>query len=178
MTRWQTVYRWVGAVVAVAALLVLLVVIFGRDSTKSALSLGPAQRRVNAVIDLGDDGAASCTGIEVSEGALPSQDSVRPGSTACVLVGVVDDANVLGWYFFGRGSGDGLVRVPPPVQVGQTVVALANGAVVPIGDQVSVRCTADPNERFEARIAQGLATAGYLDADGALVAIDCENAGT
>lgn len=173
MTRWQTVYRWVGAVVAVGALFVLLLVVFGRGSGDSKLALGPAQRRINAVVDLGDDNATSCTHGELSSGDAAPQGALRPTSTACVLVGVVDGSNTLRWFFIGRGVGNGTVRVPRPVKVGNTVVALSNGAVVPIGSKVTVRCTADPNERFEARIADGLATAGYLDADGALVAIDC-----
>lgn len=174
MTRWQTVYRWIGAVLAVGALFALLLVIFGRGSGDSKLTLGPAQRRINAVVDLGDDGASSCVHDELSNGDAAPQGALRPDSTACVLVGVVD-ANTLRWFFFGRGTGEGTVRVPRPVKVGQTVVALSNGAVVPIGNKVSVRCSADPNERFEAWIAEGRATAGYLDADGALVAIDCES---
>jgi len=176
MTRWQTVYRWVGAVLAVAALFVLLVVIFGRGSRNDSLALGPAQRRINAVVDLGDDGATTCTYDELSTGDTAPQGVLRATSTACVLVGVVDGSNTLRWFFIGRGAGDGTVRVPKPVKVGHTVVALSNGAVVPIGSKVAVRCTADPNDRFEARIAQGLATAGYLDADGNLVAIDCADA--
>ena len=42
------------------------------------------------------------------------------------------------------------------------------------GQDVQVRCSPDPNERFETWIARGLSTAGYLDAFGFLVAIDCE----
>ena len=90
------------------------------------------------------------------------------------VVGVVDSSKVLRWFFFGRGSGEGTVRVSRPVQVGPTVVALKNGAVVPIGDEVRVRCSPDPNERFEHWVAEGRATSGYLDATGTLVGIDCD----
>jgi hypothetical protein len=175
MTRWQAVYRWVGAVLAVGLLLASLILLFGRGGDDGALTLGPAQRRINAIVDLGDDGAASCVHDELSNGEPAPQGTLRTTSTACVLVGVVDEADVLRWFFIGRGAGDGTVRVPRPVEVGQTVVALSNGAVVSIGERVAVRCSPDPNLRFETVIAEGLATAGYLDASGSLVAIGCDS---
>ena len=176
MTRWQTVYRWVGGVVGVVVLFVVLLLVFGREFGSKKLALGPTQRRINTVVDLGDDGATDCEHAELQRGDPAPQGALRSGSTACVLVGVVDGESLLRWFFLGRGTGQGTVRVPKPTQVGQTVVALSNGAVVPIGSTVTVRCSPDPNERFESWIARGLATAGYLDADGALVAIDCTTA--
>ena len=175
MTRWQVVYRWTAAVLAVAVLLVVLVFAFGRNFSRRSSSIGPTQRRINLIADLSDDSADSCSHEEIQSGAAAPKASLRDQSTACVVVGVVDAANTLGWFFLGRGAGNATVRVPKPVKVGLTVVALSNGAVVPIGSTVRVRCTPDPNARFETWIADGRATAGYLDATGALVAIDCES---
>ena len=149
MTRWQTVYRWLAAVGAVVVLAAVLVAVFGRNLGNKPLTLGPAQRRINVVIDLGDDGATSCQHPEIRSGDRAPEGALRTGSTACVVGGVVDSSKVLRWFFFGRGSGEGTVRVSRPVQVGPTVVALKNGAVVPIGDEVRVRCSPDPNERFD-----------------------------
>ena len=174
MTRWQVVYRWTAAVLAVVALLVVLVLVFGGNFSRKNSSIGPTQRRVNLIADLGDDNVDSCVHDEIQRGSSAPKAGLREQSTACVVVGVVDSANTLGWFFLGRGAGNATVRVPKPVKVGLTVVALSNGAVVPIGSTVRVRCTPDPNARFETWIADGLATAGYLDASGALVAIDCD----
>lgn len=168
-------YRWVGAVVAVGVLFVVLVLVLGRNLTDTKQSIGPTQRRINLVADLGDDDATACEHDEIKRGMPAPPALLRRDSTACVVVGVVDDANSLRWFFIGRGSGTGSVRVPKPVQVGLTVVALSNGAVVPMADAVTVRCSPDPNERFETWVADGRATAGYLDGSGALVAIDCES---
>ena len=174
MTLWKTVYRWVGAVLAVVVLFVVLVLVLGRNLTGTKQSIGPTQRRINRVADLGDDGATSCEHDEIKRGMPAPAALLRRDSTACVVVGVVDDANSLRWFFIGRGNGAGSVRVPKPVRVGLTVVALSNGAVVPMAESVAVRCSPDPNERFEAWVADGRATAGYLNEFGALVAIDCE----
>lgn len=167
-------YRWIGAVSAVVALLVVLVLVLGRNLADTKPSIGPTQRRINLVADLGDDGATVCEHDEIKRGMSAPPALLRRDSTACVVVGVVDDANSLRWFFIGRGTGAGSVRVPKPVQVGLTVVALANGAVVPMADSVTVRCSPDPNARFEAWVAEDRATAGYLNELGALVAIDCE----
>lgn len=174
MTLWQTVYRWLGAVLAVAVLIVLLILVFGKNFSKSSNSLGPTERRINLIADLGDDDARSCTHDEIERGSAAPSEPLRATSTACVVVGVADSSNNLGWFFIGRATGAGTVRVPKPVRVGHRLVALSNGAVVPIGATVAVRCTPDPNARFETWIADGRATAGYLDATGALVAIDCD----
>jgi len=174
VTLWKTVYRWVGAVLAVVALFVVLVLVLGRNLTDTKQSIGPTQRRINRVADLGDDGATACEHDEIKRGMPAPAALLRRDSTACVVVGVVDDAESLRWFFIGRGNGAGLVRVPKPVRVGLTVVALSNGAVVPMAKSVAVRCSPDPNERFEVWVADGRATAGYLNEFGALVAIDCE----
>jgi hypothetical protein len=174
MTRWQSVYRWVGAVGAVGLLLALLAFGPGRHLGARGVHVAPAERRIDTVADLGDDGAADCTHAEIQRGDVAPTATLRPGSTACVLVGITGADRVLRWFFIGRGAGNGTVRVPKPVRVGHTLVTLTNGAAVPIGSTVAVRCSADPNERFESWIAQGKATAGYLDASGALVAIDCD----
>jgi hypothetical protein len=174
MTLWQTVYRWLGAVLAVAVLLILLILVFGKNFSQSSGSLGPTERRINLVADLGDDKSASCTHDEIERGSAAPRGPLRSTSTACVVVGVVDASNNLGWFFIGRATGAGTVRVPKPSRVGHRLVALSNGAVVPIGTTVAVRCTPDPNARFESWIAEGRVTAGYLDAAGALVAIDCD----
>jgi len=174
VTLWKTVYRWVGAVLAVVVLFVVLVLVLGRNLTGTKQSIGPTQRRINRVADLGDDGATSCEHDEIKRGMPAPAALLRRDSTACVVVGVVDDANSLRWFFIGRGNGAGSVRVPKPVRVGLSVVALSNGAVVPMAESVAVRCSPDPNERFEAWVADGRATAGYLNEFGALVAIDCE----
>jgi len=168
------VYRWIGAALAVAVLALVWYVTLGRSLGGSASSSGAAQRRVNVVVDLGDDDARSCEHPEIARGIPVPVGALRADSTACVLVGTGDDAGTLRWFFIGRADGNGRVRVPRPVSVGHTSVALSNGAVVPIGTPVSVRCTADPNARFETFVADGSATAGYLDMSGALVAIDCE----
>lgn len=174
MTRWQSVYRWTGAVLAVGVLAIVWYFTLGRSLDGSKASSGEAQRRINVVVDLGDDGARSCEYPEIERGAPVPVGALRADSTACVLVGTGDDDGTLRWFFFGRADGNGTVRVPRPANVGLTSVALANGAVVPIGGSVRVRCTADPNARFETFVADGSATAGYLDTSGALVAIDCE----
>ena len=145
MTLWKTVYRWVGAVLAVVVLFVVLVLVLGRNLTDTKQSIGPTQRRINLVADLGDDDATACEHDEIKRGMPAPAALLRRDSTACVVVGVVDDANSLRWFFIGRGNGAGSVRGPP-----------------------------DPNERFEAWVADGRATAGYLNEFGALVAIDCE----
>lgn len=167
-------YRWIGAVVAVGVLVLVWYLALGRNLGGSPASTGVAQRRINAVVDLGDDGARTCDHPEIERGIPVPTGALRADSTACVLVGVGDATGTLRWFFIGRADGSGRVRVPRPVSVGETTAALANGAVVALGASVAVRCTADPNARFEAFIAQDRATVGYLDSSGALVAIDCE----
>lgn len=167
-------YRWVGAVLACGVLVLVWYLTLGRNLGGPPPSSGAAQRRVNVVVDLGDDDARSCEHPEIERGMPVPSGALRATSTACVLVGTGDSTGTLRWFFIGRADGNGLVRVPRPVNVGITSAALSNGAVVPIGASVGVRCTADPNARFEVVVAEQRATAGYLDASGALVAVDCE----
>lgn len=173
MTRWRALARWFAALGAVAVVLVVLWVALSDQLGGSAETLGPTERRINLVADLGDDGADNCD-VELRRGDPAPDAPLRKTSTACVVVGVADTRNDLRWFFMGRGAGDGTVQVPRPTRSGVREVLLENGAVVPIGAVVKVRCSPDPNERFETWVAQGLATQAYLDAYGFLVAIDCE----
>ena len=79
MTRWQTVYRWLAAVGAVVVLAAVLVAVFGRNLGNKPLTLGPAQRRINVVIDLGDDGATSCQHPEIRSGDRAPEGALRTG---------------------------------------------------------------------------------------------------
>lgn len=173
MTRWRALARWGAAMGAVAVVLVVLWVVLAGQLGGNSATLGPTERRINLVADLGDDGADSCD-PELRKGDPAPVAPLRPTSTACVVVGVKDSRGDLRWFFTGHGTGDGRVQVPKPTRSGVREVLLENGAVVPIGATVQVRCTPDPNERFETWVAAGLATQGYLDAYGFLVAIDCE----
>ena len=159
---------------AVLVLLFVLYAAYGKQFRHRTASIGTTERRVDAVVDLGDDGAKDCTHPELQRGSLLPAAEVRPKSTACVVVGSVDNLRRLKWFFIGHGAGDGTVRVPRPELIGLRDVRLVNGAVVPIGPQVGVRCTADPNARFESFVASGKATASFLDRAGVLVAIDCD----
>jgi hypothetical protein len=174
VTRWQAVYRWIGAVVALGVLVGLWYLAFGRDGGgDSSLSGEEQSRRIDVVVDLGTPADSGCSVDSVEVGAVDLDAALTEASTGCVLVGSRSDDGALGWFFVGRATGNGTVRVPRPVEVGQTRAALSNGAVVLLGDDVRVRCTADPNARYEIWIAEGLATAGYLDPQGRLVGIDC-----
>lgn len=176
MNRWRVLVRWLGALVGVAALGAGLWLLLGDDLAGPGPALGPQERRINAVADLGDDGSTTCGGSGLRRGDPLPGGALRKTSTACVVVGVTDTRGDLRWFFFGRGAGDGTVVVPRPTRSGIREVLLENGAVVPVGRQVRVRCSADPNERFETWIARGLATGAYLDGFGFLVAIDCDAA--
>ena len=174
MSRWRVLIRWMGAVIAVGLLVLALRAALSDELGGPGPALGPTERRVNAVDDIGDDDAADCDDIGVRRGDPLPERPLRPTSTACIVVGVTDDSGDLRWFFVGRGAGDGTIQVPKPTRSGVREVLLENGAVVPIGPNVAVRCSADPNERFESWIARGLATGAYLDALGFLVAIDCD----
>jgi hypothetical protein len=174
VSRWRALLRWLGAVFAVALLVAGLVVLLSGELAGPGPALGPPERRVNTVSDLGVDDAPACTGTGVQRGEPLDERPLRPASTACVVVGVTDKNGDLRWFFIGRATGEGTVAAPRPTRSGTREVLLENGAVVPIGTNVRVRCSADPNERFETWIAKGLATAAYLDGLGFLVAIDCE----
>jgi hypothetical protein len=173
MSHWRAMSRWVGAVAGVVVLAVVWWVAWGAHLGRSAHVAGVAAHQINVVADLGDDRAPDCSAVSVSRGEPAPSGALRPTSTACVVVGTADASGILRWYFMARGAGNGSVVAPRPVRVGLSTVTLANDAVVAIASSVTVRCTADPTARFEAFVADGLATAAYLDASGALVAIDC-----
>ena len=173
MNRTQAITRWLAAAVCVVVLGVVWYIGFGRRLNAPDPAVGATQRRIDTVVDLGDDGSTRCEHPEIERGVPAPSGALRVGSTACILLASVDAARSVRWFFFGRATGGGLIRVPRPVQVGRSLVALSNGAVVPIGPSVAVRCSPDPNERFESWISRGLTTAGYVDSTGALVAIDC-----
>lgn len=174
MTRWQAVYRWIGAVLAVVLLAALWFVGFGRNLGKDDSLVGDGGNRlIDVVAELARSGTEGCSLNGVDTAALDLDARLSDAFTGCALVGSRSNTGALEWFFAGRAAGDGTVRVPRPVEVGQTRAALSNGAIVVLAPEVRVRCTADPNARFEIWIADGLATAGYLDPDGRLVAIDC-----
>ena len=176
VTRWQSVFRWTAAVIAVVVLSIVWYFSLGRNLTGSSPTSGAAQRRINLIADLGDDKVEQCEHPEIEEGSQAPETPLREQSTACVVVGVRDNGGRLRWFFIARATGNGAVRVPRPVRVGHTSATLSNGGVVALAPQVAVRCTPDPNARFEAYIADGRATAAYLNASGELVAIDCSDA--
>jgi hypothetical protein len=176
MSPWRALLRWVGALVGVGLVVVLLWLLLRTKLTGDDAALGPTERRINVVVDIGDDDAPDCSNLGLRRGDPAPSRPLRRESTACVIVGVTDKAGHLRWFFVGRGVGDGTVHVPKPTRSGVREVLLENGAVVPIGPSIAVRCSADPNERFESWIAAGAATSAYLDAAGFLVAIDCDPA--
>jgi len=176
--RWRALTRWLAAVAAVAGLMVGLWVLLKDALAGPDPALGPTERQINAVADLGDDDAGDCGGTGLRRGDPLPDRPLRAASTACVVVGATDRAGDLRWFFLARGAGGGTVKVPRPTRSGVREVLLENGAVVPISDDVRVRCSPDPNARFETWIADGLATAAYLDGLGFLVAIDCDEAGS
>lgn len=152
--------------------------VFGRNlGDDTPLASNGATRLIDVVAPLGADGAQECSADGVDPNAIDRVAPLAESFSGCVLVGSRSDDGSIDWFFVGRANGSGIVRVPRPVEVGQTRAALNNGAVVTLAPEVRVRCTADPNARFEAWIADGRATAGYLDAEGRLVAIDCDDTG-
>jgi hypothetical protein len=174
VTRWQAVYRWIGAVLALALLAGAWYLVFGRNLGNDNSLVGEtARRQIDVVADLGARSAEECSVDRVDISAVDLDQRLGDTSTSCVLLGARGVDGGIEWFFVGRATGTGTVRVPRPAEVGQTRAALVNGAVVSLSTTVRVRCTADPNARFETWIADGLATAGYLDADARLVAIDC-----
>ena len=176
MTRAQAMLRWLAAVGSLLVLVLVLYAIFGNRFGSRTPSIGTTERRVDSIIDLGDDSATDCSHPELQRGSFVPAVPLRPRSTACVVVGAVDGSHRLRWFFIGRGAGDGTVRAPRPDLVGLRDVRLVNGAVVPIGSTVAVRCSPDPNARFETWVADGKATAAYLDASGTLVGVGCDPA--
>lgn len=174
MTRWQAVYRWIGALLALALLAGAWYAVFGRHlGDDDPLVAEAARRQIDVVVDLGERTSDECSVGSVQLATVDLDRRLGDTSTACVLLGARSGDGAVDWFFVGRATGNGTVRVPRPAEVGQTRAALVNGAVVSLAAHVRVRCTADPNARFETWIAEGLATAGYLDADARLVAIDC-----
>ena|SRR5436190_9872965 len=175
MSRWRVLVRWVAAVVGVGVLFMALALLLkDRLGSGTGEALGPRERRINTISDLGDDDAATCGASGIRRGEVLQVHPLRKESTACVVVGVTNEDDELRWFFMARATGQGTVAVPRPTRSGTREVLLENGAVVPIGANVAVRCSPDPNERFETWIARGLATTGYLDSLGFLVALDCE----
>jgi hypothetical protein len=175
MSPWRTLGRWVAALLAVALLVLGLRFVLADRLTDERGDLGPPGRTINTIVDLGGDEATDCETVQVRRGDVLEPNRLRPDSRGCVVVGFADSKGRLGWFFVGRAVGDGQVVGPKPTRSGVNDVLLDNGAIVPIGDSVRVRCSPDPNERFEVWIARGQATAAYLDASGRLVGIDCED---
>lgn len=173
MTRTQAIVRWLAAVASVIAIVFVLFAIFGTRFGSRRPAIGTTERRIDTVVDLGDDDATDCSHPELQRGTVVRSAPLRSTSTACVLVAAIDELKRLRWFFIGRGAGDGTVRVPAPELIGLRDVRLLNGAVVPIGETVRVSCSPDPNARFEVWVSSGKATAARLDGKGVLVAIDC-----